>query len=43
VKTDPTLVSVLKGAKIIEIDDTWAGANRQRIVERWVNEVLPAH
>ena len=42
VAPDPTLVSVLKGAKIIEIDDTWAGVNRQRIVERWVNEVLNA-
>jgi iron(III) transport system substrate-binding protein len=40
VATDPGLANVLKGAKIIEIDDTWAGANRQRIVERWVAEVL---
>lgn len=42
VETDPSLASVLKGAKIIEIDDSWAGANRQRIVERWVAEVLNA-
>jgi iron(III) transport system substrate-binding protein len=42
VATDPTLASVLKGAKIIEIDDNWAGANRQRIVQRWVAEVLNA-
>ena len=33
---------MLKDAKIIEIDDTWAGANRQRIVQRWVAEVLNA-
>ncbi|MBI1774210.1 MAG: ABC transporter substrate-binding protein [Proteobacteria bacterium] len=42
VETDPSLVSVLKGVKIIEIDDSWAGANRQRIVERWIAEVLNA-
>ena len=40
VATDPGLANVLKGAKIIEIDDSWAGANRQRIVERWIAEVL---
>lgn len=42
VQTDPSLAEVLKGAKIIEIDDAWAGANRQRIIERWVAEVLNA-
>ena len=42
VATDPALAEVLKGAKIIEIDDTWAGANRQRIIERWIAEVLNA-
>ena len=36
----PDLAAMLKGAKIIEIDDAWAGANRQRIVARWVSEVL---
>lgn len=40
VKIDPGLAEVLKGAKIIEIDDSWAGANRERIVKRWVSEVL---
>jgi iron(III) transport system substrate-binding protein len=40
VQTDPGLADILKGAKIIEIDDTWAGENRQRIVQRWVAEVL---
>jgi iron(III) transport system substrate-binding protein len=33
---------VLKDAKIIPIDDEYAGANRKRIVERWVAEVLNA-
>jgi iron(III) transport system substrate-binding protein len=42
VQTEPSLTEVLKGAKIIPIDDEYAGANRKRIVERWVKEVLPA-
>ncbi len=40
VKIEPSLAEVLKGAKIFPIDDAYAGANRKRIVERWVNEVL---
>ena len=40
VEADPSLAAVLKTANIIEIDDAWAGANRKRIVERWVAEVL---
>ncbi|MEO9191963.1 MAG: ABC transporter substrate-binding protein [Acetobacteraceae bacterium] len=40
VETDPGLAAVLKPAKIIAIDDVWAGANRQRIVALWVKEVL---
>jgi iron(III) transport system substrate-binding protein len=42
VAADADLVSVLKDANIIEIDDRWAGDNRKRIVERWVAEVLNA-
>ena len=42
VAPDPDLAAVLKNAKIIEIDDKWAGENRKRIVERWVAEVLNA-
>ena len=42
VQPDPGLAAVLKTAKIIEIDDAWAGVNRQRIVQRWVAEVLNA-
>ncbi len=42
VQTDPALAEVLKGAKIFPIDDEYAGANRKRIIERWVKEVLPA-
>jgi iron(III) transport system substrate-binding protein len=41
VKIEPSLAEVLKGAKIFPIDEAWAGQNRKRIVERWVNEVLP--
>lgn len=40
VKPDTVLAEMLKGANIIEIDDKWAGANRQRVVARWVKEVL---
>src|SRR3954447_22669045 len=42
VTADPALADVLKSAKIIEIDEAWAGANRQRIIERWIAEVLNA-
>jgi iron(III) transport system substrate-binding protein len=40
VTVEPSLAEVLKGARIFPIDDAYAGANRKRIVERWVNEVL---
>jgi iron(III) transport system substrate-binding protein len=39
VKVDPGLAEVLKGAKIFPIDENYAGANRKRIVERWVKEI----
>ena len=42
VKTEASLAEVLKGATIFPIDDDYAGANRKRIVERWIKEVLPA-
>jgi iron(III) transport system substrate-binding protein len=42
VAPDPDLAAVLKSAKIIEIDDRWAGDNRKRIVERWIADVLNA-
>jgi iron(III) transport system substrate-binding protein len=42
VETEPGLAAVLKSANIIEIDDAWAGANRARIVQRWIAEVLNA-
>jgi iron(III) transport system substrate-binding protein len=41
VQTEASLAEVLKGANIFPIDDDYAGANRKRIVERWVKEVLP--
>jgi iron(III) transport system substrate-binding protein len=40
VKVEPSLAEVLKGANIFPIDDAYAGANRKRMVERWINEVL---
>jgi iron(III) transport system substrate-binding protein len=42
VKTEAGLAAVLKGANVFPIDDDYAGANRKRIVERWVKEVLGA-
>jgi iron(III) transport system substrate-binding protein len=41
VKTEASLAEVLKGAKIFPIEEAWAGQNRKRIVDRWINEVLP--
>ena len=40
VKIEPGLADVLKGAKIFPIDAEYAGANRKRVVDRWVAEVL---
>jgi len=40
VSIEPSLAAVLKGAKIFAIDADYAGANRKRIVDRWVAEVL---
>jgi len=40
VKTEAGLAALLKEAKIIAIDEAWAGENRKRMVDRWVNEVL---
>ena len=37
---EPSLAAVLKGAKIFPIDADYAGANRKRIVDRWIAEVL---
>ncbi len=40
VKVEPSLAEVLKDAKIFPIDADYAGANRKRMVERWIAEVL---
>jgi iron(III) transport system substrate-binding protein len=40
VAVEASLAERLKGAKIFPIDADYAGANRKRIVERWVAEVL---
>jgi iron(III) transport system substrate-binding protein len=42
VAVEATLAEVLKGAKIFPIDADYAGANRKRIVERWISDVLNA-
>ena len=41
VKTEASLAEVLRGAKIFAIDANYAGANRKRIVDRWIADVLP--
>ncbi|MBN1836800.1 MAG: extracellular solute-binding protein [Spirochaetales bacterium] len=41
VAIEPSLAAVLKDANIFPIDSDYAGANRKRVVERWINEVLP--
>lgn len=40
VALEPGLAAVLKDAKIFPIDADYAGANRKRIVDRWIAEVL---
>ncbi len=40
VALEASLAEVLKGAKIFPIDADYAGANRKRVVERWIAEVL---
>ncbi|TMH00098.1 MAG: extracellular solute-binding protein [Betaproteobacteria bacterium] len=40
VALEPSLAEVLKGTKIFPIDADYAGANRKRVVDRWVAEVL---
>ena len=41
VQVEPSLAEVLKGANIFPIDSAWAGENRKRIVDLWVEKVLP--
>jgi iron(III) transport system substrate-binding protein len=40
VTLEPGLAAILKGANIFPIDAAYAGANRKRIVDRWIAEVL---
>ena len=40
VQPEASLAALLKSAKIIPIDADYAGANRKRVVERWIAEVL---
>jgi iron(III) transport system substrate-binding protein len=41
VAAEASLARVLKDAKIFPIDADYAGANRKRIVDRWIAEILP--
>jgi iron(III) transport system substrate-binding protein len=40
VQIEPGLAAVMKGAKIFPIDSAWAGENRKRMVDLWVQKVL---
>ena len=40
VAPEPSLAEVLKGVKLFPIDAEYAGANRKRVVDRWIAEVL---
>jgi iron(III) transport system substrate-binding protein len=40
VQIEPGLAAVLKDAKIFPIDSAWAGDNRKRIVDLWIQKVL---
>ena len=40
VAVEPGLAAVIKDARIFPIDADYAGANRKRMVERWIAEVL---
>ena len=40
VAMEPSLAEVLKGVKLFPIDADYAGANRKRVVDRWIAEVL---
>src|SRR6185436_9175954 len=40
VAVEPGLAQVLRAAKIFPIDADYAGANRKRVVDRWIAEVL---
>jgi iron(III) transport system substrate-binding protein len=42
VAVEASLAEVLKGTKIFPIDAEYAGANRKRVVDRWIAEVLNA-
>jgi len=41
VEIEPSLAEVVKDANIFPIDSTWAGENRKRIVDEWIEKVLP--
>lgn len=41
VEIEPSLAEVVKNANIFPIDSVWAGENRKRIVDEWVEKVLP--
>ena len=40
VAVEPGLAEVLKNARIFPIDADYAGANRKRVVDRWISDVL---
>ncbi|MCC7183118.1 MAG: ABC transporter substrate-binding protein, partial [Rhodocyclaceae bacterium] len=38
-KPEPEIAQMMKSAKLYQVDLEWAGANRKRLVDQWINEV----
>ncbi len=38
-KPEPEMAEMMKAVKLYQVDLEWAGANRKRLVDQWVNEV----
>lgn len=39
-KSDPQMAALMSSAKLFEVDIEWAGANRKRLVDQWINDVI---
>jgi len=39
-KPEPEMAELLKSVKLYQVDLDWAGANRKRLIDQWINEVV---
>lgn len=39
-KSDPQMAALMASAKLFEVDIEWAGNNRKRLVDQWINDVI---